>query len=270
MNETQPTGISSKPWPPDTNFGAESGGPPLATLEAGAVIDRYLLLEKVGEGGMGEVWLAEQKEPVRRRVALKLIKGGAGSREVIARFESERQAVALMDHPSIAKVFDAGATPQGAPYFVMEYVDGQPITQYCDHHRLTTRQRLKLFIEVCEAVEHAHRKAIIHRDLKPSNILVTETDGRTTPKVIDFGVAKALTQKLIADSIHTRFGALVGTPEYMSPEQAASSGVDIDTRTRRLLARHHPLRTPRRRATHGLTRHEPRGISPATSGGGPL
>jgi tetratricopeptide (TPR) repeat protein len=198
---------------------------------AGTVIGRYHLLQKIGEGGMGEVWLAEQKEPVRRRVAIKLIKAGMDTREVIARFESERQALALMDHPAIAKVFDAGSTPQGAPYFVMEYVAGVPITAYCDHHRLSIRDRLELFMHVCEGVQHAHQKAIIHRDLKPSNILVTEVDGQPAPKIIDFGVAKALTQKLTADTMFTRVGALIGTPEYMSPEQALSSGEDIDTRT---------------------------------------
>jgi serine/threonine protein kinase len=151
---------------------------------------------------------------------------------VIARFESERQALALMDHPAIAKVFDAGSTPAGAPYFVMEYVAGVPITGYCDNHRLSTRERLELFMHVCEGVQHAHQKAIIHRDLKPSNILVTEMDGKAAPKIIDFGVAKALAQKLTADAMFTRVGVpLVGTPEYMSPEQASSSGEDIDTRT---------------------------------------
>ena len=198
---------------------------------AGVVIGRYRLLEKIGEGGMGEVWLAEQKEPVRRRVALKLISRGISTREVIARFESERQALALMDHPAIAKVFDAGSTPRGAPYFVMEYVAGVPITAYCDNHRLNTRERLELFMRVCEGVQHAHQKAIIHRDLKPSNILVTEVDEKAAPKIIDFGVAKALTQRLTADTLFTQAGALVGTPEYMSPEQANSSGEDIDTRT---------------------------------------
>jgi tetratricopeptide (TPR) repeat protein len=200
--------------------------------EAGrAEIDRYRLLEKIGEGGMGEVWLAEQSEPIRRRVALKLVLGGMNTREVIARFESERQALALMDHPAIAKVFDAGSTSQGAPYFVMEYVAGMPITAYCDHHRLNTRERLELFMRVCEGVQHAHQKAIIHRDLKPSNILVAEVDGKAAPKIIDFGVAKALTQRLTEETLFTRVGALVGTPEYMSPEQANSSGEDIDTRT---------------------------------------
>ncbi len=199
--------------------------------DSGAVIGRYHLLQKIGEGGMGEVWLAEQKEPVRRRVALKLIKAGMDTREVVARFESERQALALMDHPAIAKVLDAGSTPQGAPYFVMEYVAGVPITTYCDNHRLSTRDRLELFMHVCEGVQHAHQKAIIHRDLKPSNILVTAVDGHPAPKIIDFGVAKALTQKLTADTMFTRVGAMIGTPEYMSPEQALSSGEDIDTRT---------------------------------------
>src|SRR5208337_2347926 len=157
--------------------------------------------------------------------------GGVYTREAIARFDSERQALALMDHPAIAKVFDAGSTPQGAPYFVMEYVAGVPITTYCDNHRLSTRDRLELFMHVCEGVQHAHQKAIIHRDLKPSNILVTEVDGHPAPKIIDFGVAKALTQKLTADTMFTRVGAMIGTPEYMSPEQALSSGEDIDTRT---------------------------------------
>ncbi len=197
----------------------------------GMVVDRYHLLQKIGEGGMGEVWLAEQKEPVRRRVAVKLVKAGMSTREVMARFESERQALALMNHPAIAKVFDAGSTPQGSPYFVMEYVAGVPITNYCDEHKLNTRERLELFMRVCEAVQHAHQKAIIHRDLKPSNILVTEIDGKPTPKIIDFGVAKALTQRLTADTMFTRVGTLLGTPEYMSPEQALSSGEDIDTRS---------------------------------------
>src|SRR5438552_1811824 len=182
----------------------------------------------IGEGGMGEVWLAEQKEPVRRRVALKLIKAGMDTREVVARFESERQALALMDHPAIAKVFDAGSTTQGRPYFVMEYVAGIPITTYCDKHRLTTRDRLDLFVRVCEGVQHAHQKAIIHRDLKPSNILITDVDGRPAPKIIDFGVAKAISQRLTAETMFTQIGAIVGTPEYMSPEQADSAGEDID------------------------------------------
>jgi len=197
----------------------------------GLVLGRYRLLEKIGQGGMGEVWLAEQREPVRRRVALKLILAGMNTREVMARFESERQALALMEHPAIARVLDAGSTEQGMPFFVMEYVAGVRITAYCDNHRLSTRQRLELFVHVCEGVQHAHQKAIIHRDLKPSNILVTEVDGRPVPKIIDFGVAKALAQKLTADTLYTRIGALIGTPEYMSPEQASFSGEDIDTRS---------------------------------------
>src|ERR1700677_1300234 len=198
---------------------------------AGTVIGHYHLLQRIGEGGMGEVWLAEQKEPVRRRVAIKLIKAGMDSREGIARFESERQALALMDLPAFAKGFDAGSRPQGPPYFAMEYVAGVAITAYCDNHRLSTRERLELFMHVCEGVQHAHQKAIIHRDLKPSNILVTEVDGHPAPKIIDFGVAKALTQKLSADTLYTHVGALIGTPEYMSPEQASFSGEDIDTRS---------------------------------------
>jgi serine/threonine protein kinase len=196
-----------------------------------SAIGRYRLLQKIGEGGMGEVWLAEQTEPVRRRVALKFIKTGMDSHEVVARFQSERQALALMDHPVIAKVLDAGSTEQGAPYFVMEYVAGIPITAYCDLHKLDLRERLCLFRLVCEGVQHAHQKAIIHRDLKPSNILVTEIDGKPTPKIIDFGVAKALSQKLTDETLYTRVGAVIGTLEYMSPEQALSSGEDIDTRT---------------------------------------
>lgn len=220
--------------PPDPPF--HEPGSEVAVTQApgeaeGATFGQYRLLEKIGEGGMGEVWLAEQREPVRRRVAVKLVRAGMNTREVIARFESERQALALMDHPAIAKVFDAGVTPQGTPYFAMEYVAGVPITTYCDNHRLGTHERLQIFIRVCEGVQHAHQKAILHRDLKPSNILVTEVDGHPAPKIIDFGVAKALTQKLTAETLHTRVGALVGTPEYMSPEQALSSGEDIDTRT---------------------------------------
>ena len=194
-------------------------------------IGPYHLIRRLGEGGMGEVWLAEQREPVRRRVALKVIKAGLNTRETIARFNSERQALALMDHPAIARVFDAGATAEGTPYFVMEYVAGVPINDYCDKHRLNTRERLDLFTHVCEGVEHAHQKAIIHRDLKPSNILVTEIDGHPAAKIIDFGVAKALTQRLSDETMYTRAGTLVGTPEYMSPEQASSSGEDVDTRT---------------------------------------
>jgi eukaryotic-like serine/threonine-protein kinase len=201
------------------------------TETTGTVIGSYHLLQLIGEGGMGAVWLAEQKQPVRRRVAVKLIKVGMDTREVVARFESERQALALMDHPAIAKVFDAGATPEGRPYFVMEYVAGLPITDYCDKHKLTMRQRLDLFILVCEGVQHAHQKAIIHRDLKPSNILVSEVDGKPMPRIIDFGVAKATSQRLSVATMYTRIGTMIGTVGYMSPEQADSAGEDIDTRS---------------------------------------
>ena len=197
----------------------------------GTAIGPYQLRHVLGHGGMGEVWLAEQRQPVRRRVAIKLIKSGMDTREVVARFESERQALALMNHPAIAKVFDAGSTPEGRPYFVMEYVSGIPITTYCDKHQLTTRQRLELFVRVCEGVQHAHQKAILHRDLKPSNILVGEIDGVPEPRIIDFGVAKATAQRLTADTMFTRVGTIVGTPGYMSPEQADSAGADVDTRT---------------------------------------
>ena len=198
---------------------------------SGVSIDQYQLVQLIGEGGMGEVWLAEQKRPIRRRVAIKLIKAGMDTREVVSRFESERQALALMDHPAIAKVFDAGTTLEGRPYFVMEYVAGMPITTYCDRRKLNTRQRLELFISVCEGVQHAHQKAIIHRDLKPSNILVTELDGKPVPRIIDFGVAKAISQFLSPRTLHTQIGAMIGTLDYISPEQADSGGVDIDTRS---------------------------------------
>ena len=198
---------------------------------AGTVIGPYHLLQRLGHGGMGEVWLAEQKQPVRRRVAVKLIKAGMDTHEVVARFESERQALALMDHPAIAKVFDAGSMPDGRPYFVMEYVSGIPVTKYCDKHQLTMRERLELLVRVCEGVQHAHQKAILHRDLKPSNILVGEIDGVPMPRIIDFGVAKATAQGLTDGTMFTRVGTVVGTPGYMSPEQADSAGSDVDTRT---------------------------------------
>lgn len=194
-------------------------------------IGRYKLLEIIGEGGMGEVWMAEQTEPVRRRVALKLIKVGFDSRSVVARFEAEGQALALMDHPNIARVFDAGATEVGRPYLVMELVRGIRITEYCDQHELSPTDRLTLFVKVCQAIQHAHQKGIIHRDLKPSNILVTVNDGVPVPKVIDFGIAKAIEQKLTDKTLFTEFQALLGTPAYMSPEQADLSSVDIDTRS---------------------------------------
>ena len=198
---------------------------------AGTKIGRYKLLQMIGEGGFGSVYMAEQEEPVRRKVALKIIKLGMDTKQVIARFEAERQALALMDHPSIAKVLDAGATDTGRPYFVMELVKGITITEYCDKNRLSTRQRLDLFIEVCRAVQHAHLKGIIHRDIKPTNVLVTLHDSRPVPKVIDFGIAKAMGFRLTDKTLFTEFRQLIGTPEYMSPDQAEISGLDIDTRT---------------------------------------
>jgi eukaryotic-like serine/threonine-protein kinase len=204
---------------------------PTQAPAAGSVVGNFEIVQLIGHGGMGEVWLAEQKLPVRRRVALKLIKSGLDTREVVARFESERQALALMDHPAIAKIFDGGSTPECRPYFAMEYVPGIPITDYCDKHKLEIEERLELFMRVCEGVQHAHQKAIIHRDLKPSNILITEVDGKPAPKIIDFGVAKATAQRLSAATMLTRVGSVIGTPEYISPEQADSAGENIDTRT---------------------------------------
>jgi eukaryotic-like serine/threonine-protein kinase len=203
----------------------------LAADGPGARIGPYKLLQKIGEGGMGTVYLAEQEKPVRRRVALKVIKPGMDTEQVVARFDAERQALAIMDHNNIAKVFDAGATESGRPFFVMELVNGIPITDYCDGAKLSPRERLDLFIPVCQAIQHAHQKGIIHRDIKPSNILVTLHDGKPVPKVIDFGIAKAISQRLTERTMFTQFGAVVGTLEYMSPEQAEMSGMDIDTRT---------------------------------------
>ena len=180
---------------------------------------------------MGTVYAAEQATPIARRVALKVLKLGMDSREFVARFEAERQALAVMDHPGIARVFDAGATESGRPYFVMELVHGVPITQYCDGHRLHTRERIELFIDVCHAVQHAHQKGVIHRDLKPSNVLVSVQDGRAVPKVIDFGVAKATHPTHTDVTVFTEIGQRIGTPAYMSPEQMEMSGLDIDTRT---------------------------------------
>lgn len=194
-------------------------------------IGPYRLLSILGEGGFGIVWLAERREPHVQRVALKIIKPGMDSKAVIARFEQERQALAVMDHPNVAKVYDAGTTPQGRPYFVMELVQGEPITEYCDRHNLTIRRRLELFIAVCEAVQHAHHKGVIHRDIKPSNVLVTIKDETAIPKVIDFGVAKAISHTLTDKTVFTETGQLIGTPEYMSPEQAEMGALDIDTRT---------------------------------------
>ena len=198
--------------------------------QAGDQIGPFKLLQKLGEGGMGTVWVAEQEKPVKRRVALKLVKAGMDSAEVLRRFEAERQALAMMDHTNIAKVFDAGTNAQGRPYFVMELVKGVPITKYCDEVHASIRDRLDLFIQVCSAVQHAHQKGIIHRDIKPSNVLVAMQDGKPVPKVIDFGVAKALHSKLADKTMYTEIGQVVGTLEYMAPEQAELSAMDIDTR----------------------------------------
>jgi len=197
----------------------------------GSRIDRYKLLQKIGEGGCGVVYMAEQEKPVLRRVALKIIKLGMDTKNVIARFEAERQALAMMEHPNIAQVLDAGATETGRPYFVMELVRGVKITEYCDQNHLDTRQRLDLFVQVCHAIQHAHQKGIIHRDIKPSNTLVTLHDGVPVPKVIDFGIAKAIEGKLTEQTLFTAYEQIIGTPAYMSPEQAEMSGLDIDTRT---------------------------------------
>jgi eukaryotic-like serine/threonine-protein kinase len=201
------------------------------TEYSGLMIGRYKLLEKIGEGGFGVVWMAQQEEPVRRRVALKIIKLGMDTKEVVARFEAERQALAIMDHPNIARVFDGGVAVTGRPYFVMELVKGIPITDYCDASQLATSARLELFMQVCYAVQHAHHKGVVHRDLKPSNILITVQDDRPVPKVIDFGVAKATQARLTEKALFTRFRQWVGTPAYMSPEQAGLGSLDVDTRS---------------------------------------
>ena len=215
----------------DATFGGTPASPPTTEEEEGAqTIGPYRLVKMLGEGGMGQVWLAEQTFPVRRKVALKLIKGGKYDKSVIQRFEAERQSLAIMDHPAIAKVFDAGTTSEGQPFFVMEYVPGSPITKYCDEKRLSTRERLNLFIKVCEGVQHAHQKAMIHRDLKPGNILVSEIDGKPAPHIIDFGIAKATENKQEGETLLTQAGMLVGTPGYMAPEQTDPSFPDIDTR----------------------------------------
>ena len=197
----------------------------------GTVIDKYKLLERIGEGGMAVVYMAEQEKPIRRKVALKIIKLGMDTKSVIARFEAERQALAMMDHPNIAKVLDAGATETGRPYFVMELVTGVSITEYCDKNNLSTKQRLALFIQVCNAVQHAHQKGIIHRDIKPTNVMVTRHEGEPVPKVIDFGIAKATKQRLTEKTLFTRYAHIIGTPAYMSPEQADLGDLDVDTRS---------------------------------------
>jgi len=217
--------------PDDSNGPTFSQTPASAGGDSPQRVGPYRILRKVGEGGMGVVYEAEQETPVRRTVALKLIKWGMHTREVLSRFDSERQALALMNHPNIARVYDAGATAEGRPYFAMEYVQGIPITEYCDTHRLAIRDRLTLFVDVCEGVQHAHQKGIIHRDIKPSNILVSTQNDERIPKIIDFGVAKAISQRLTEHAAYTELGQVIGTPEYMSPEQAEMTNLDIDTRT---------------------------------------
>jgi serine/threonine protein kinase/tetratricopeptide (TPR) repeat protein len=246
-------GFLEEPAPlPEATGGATEGPPPAVALAAtldpepdatddqsvatilegpGTRIGPYKLLQKIGEGGMGSVFMAEQEKPVRRRVALKIIKAGMDTGQVVARFEAERQALAMMDHPNIAKVLDVGATDTGRPYFVMELVKGIPITEYCDQAHLSPRERLELFVPVCQAIQHAHQKGIIHRDVKPSNVMVTLVDGKPTPKVIDFGVAKATDQRLTERSLFTQYGVVIGTLEYMSPEQAEMSAMDVDSRS---------------------------------------
>jgi serine/threonine protein kinase len=199
--------------------------------EVAPYLEGYRIIHKLGEGGMGEVFLAEQKQPLRRRVAMKIIKLGMNSKEVMARFEAERQALAILNHPNIARIYDAGSTKNGRPFFVMELIEGDPITDYCKRHHLTLKERLEIFIQVCEAIHHAHQKGLIHRDIKPSNVLVTVQENRPVPKVIDFGVAKATNQRLTERTIYTEQGRLIGTPEYMSPEQADMKDYEIDIAT---------------------------------------
>jgi serine/threonine protein kinase/tetratricopeptide (TPR) repeat protein len=228
-----PVAAAETPEPPvaKTVGGLPTVAPPPPAEGPGSRLGPYKLLQKLGEGGMGVVWMAEQEYPLQRKVALKIVKPGMDSAQVIARFEAERQALALMDHPNIAKVLDAGATPAGRPYFVMELVKGVPLTKYCDDNHLTVRERLELFVPVCQAVQHAHQKGIIHRDVKPSNVLVTLADGVPVPKVIDFGVAKAIDRRLTEQTLFTQYGQIIGTLEYMSPEQAEFNALDIDTRS---------------------------------------
>ena len=217
--------------PTELEFDSAPEQSPRIDITSHPMIGPYKLLEQIGEGGMGTVFHAQQSKPIRRKVALKIIKPGMDTGQVVARFEAERQALALMDHPNIAKVLDAGATEQGRPYFVMELVKGIPITDYCDREKLNTDQRLTLFIDVCHGVQHAHQKGIIHRDLKPSNILITLHDGKPVVKIIDFGIAKAIDQELTERTLFTPVSQMIGTPLYMSPEQAEVSGLDIDTRS---------------------------------------
>lgn len=220
MTDEEISGTNSRPPGPESSGGDQPSR-----------IGPYRILDTLGEGGMAVVYLAEQSEPVKRRVALKILKPGMDSKQIVARFESERQALAVLDHPNIAKIFDGGMAESGRPYFVMEQVKGVPITDYCDDQRLNNEERLKVFIKVCSAVQHAHLKGLIHRDLKPSNILVAVVDGEPQPKIIDFGIAKATTTTLTEATLYTRVGQIIGTPQYMSPEQANITGLDIDTRT---------------------------------------
>ena len=227
----QPPGSLEDTAAVPVSAGADPQEPSSAEQPGVVFAGRYKLIEQIGEGGMGTVWMTQQTEPVKRLVALKVIKPGMDSKQVLARFEAERQALALMDHPNIATVLDAGATLDGRPFFVMELVKGVPITRFCDENHLTPRQRLELFVPVCQAIQHAHQKGVIHRDIKPSNILVARYDDRPVPKVIDFGIAKAAGQPLTERTLHTSFGAVVGTIEYMSPEQASFNQLDVDTRS---------------------------------------
>ena len=217
---------------PDTHRGELANDSSFVPSElVGETIDRYRLLKQIGEGGMGVVYMAEQIDDIKRRVAMKIIKLGMDTKQVIARFEAERQAMAMFDHPNITRVFDAGNTQTGRPYFVMELVNGVEITRYAKEESLPLEARLKLFVDVCDAIQHAHHKGIIHRDLKPSNVLVSEIDGKAIPKVIDFGIAKAVGFNLTDKTLFTRHSAIMGTPQYMSPEQAKYDGVDVDTRS---------------------------------------
>ncbi len=222
------------PEPPlagDPHFSITETGSSSVAVHTGVSFGQYRLLQRLGEGGMGEVWLAEQTRPVRRQVALKVVKAGMDTAQVLARFDAERQALALMDHPGIARIFDGGSTPEGRPYFAMEYVRGEAINRYCDRNRLSIRDRLELFIQLCDGVQHAHQKGIIHRDLKPSNVLVSAAEGKPAVHIIDFGIAKAMSQPLTDQPAFTVIGAFVGTPDYMSPEQAEASSLDVDTRS---------------------------------------
>ena len=231
--------------------GGDTGDHEPVAEQPGALIGPYKLLQQIGEGGMGTVFMAEQTEPVRRKVALKIIKPGMDSKQVVARFEAERQALAMMDHTNIARVLDAGTTNNGRPFFVMELVHGVTLVQYCDANKLTPRERVELFIPICQAIQHAHQKGIIHRDIKPSNVLVTMYDDKPVPKVIDFGVAKAIEQKLTERTLFTQYGTLVGTFEYMSPEQAEMNAFGVDTAQRCLLTRRAAVRVAHRHDTPG-------------------